>query len=189
MITDLLKDQTRSQHERLERLNGLPSSRAHYVAQLVAFFGFVQPWESEVARVLPEEDPVRHGRAKTAWLVEDLRHFGYDAPGLAALPRATTLPSTRSRAAILGAAYVLEGSTLGGRFIARHLDRVPGLEDGAGRRYFSSYGDRVPEQWQAFRTELLRASTPDSDPVIVAGARQAFEHLHAWFETQKAVAA
>ncbi len=91
------------------------------------------------------------------------------------------LPSISSRPEILGAAYVLEGSTLGGQIIARHLEETLGLRDGCGYRYFRSYGPDVGAQWKAFRAELLRASSATNDPVIVRAARETFEILHRWF--------
>lgn len=181
MLTDLLKEQTRAQHEQLERVAPLPASRAGYVTRLAAFFGFVAPWERALAAALPPGDPIRAGRAKTAWLEEDLEFFGIDAAQRTRLPRVAELPSLASRPQILGAAYVLEGSTLGGQIILRHLESTLGLVDGRGCAFFRSYGAQVGTQWQAFRAELLRASSPAHDPVIVAAARDTFTLLHRWF--------
>src|SRR5687768_13609585 len=114
MLTDLLRAKTQEHHRLMEISNPLPNSKAEYLTQLVAFFGFVAPWEDRVATALPETDPIRLGRAKTGWLEADLEFFGYDAAQRSRLPRASALPSTSSRAEILGASYVLEGSTLGG---------------------------------------------------------------------------
>ena len=186
MLTDLLKAETREHHRSLEISNPLPNSKAEYLRQLVAFFGFVAPWEERLATVLPETDPIRLGRDKTGWLEADLEFFGYDAARRRQLPRATTLPSTSSRAAILGAAYVLEGSTLGGQIIARHLTATLQLTGTDGRRFFSSYGERVGSQWQEFRAELLRASSPTNDPGIVDAAQTTFGLRHGWFAHEKA---
>lgn len=189
MLTDLLRAQTRSRHDRLEQLNELPASPTDYLMQLAAFYGFIAPWEAKLARALPASDPIRQGREKTAWLEADLAHFGFDPAQLAALPRASDLPSTASRAEILGAAYVLEGSTLGGQFIAEHLERTLGLSDGEGYRYFRSYGPHVGAQWQAFRAELLRASSPQTDDIIVHAACRTFDQLQSWFSARRPVAA
>ena len=189
MLTDLLRLQTRSHHERMEQLNELPRTIPDHLAQLTAFYGFIAPWEEAVSHVLPATDPIRAGRAKTPWLEADLEFFGVDAAQRAALPRARTIPSVESRAHILGAAYVLEGSTLGGQFISQHLERTLGLRDRQGYRFFASYGPEVRRQWDAFRAELLATSSPAADELILTSARQTFEHLHAWFSARKAVAA
>ena len=185
MLTDALKANTREQHRLLEISNPLPQSLPDYLAQLVAFFGFVKPWEERLAAALPESDPIRLGRGKSGWLEADLNFFGYDAKRRSELPRATALPSTSSRAEILGAAYVLEGATLGGQIISRHLETTLGLRDGDGCRFFRSYGERVGSQWQEFRAELLRASSPTNDPVIIEAARNTFTLLHTWFSERK----
>lgn len=189
MLTDLLRLETRVHHERMEELNELPENRADYVALLASFYGFIAPWEAAVARVLPADDPVREGRAKTPWLEEDLEFFGCDAVRRAALPRAEALPSVASRAHILGAAYVLEGSTLGGQFIAQHVERTLGLGDGQGCRFYRSYGRDVRRRWDEFRGELLRVSSPEVDPIVLHAARTTFDQLHLWFSAQKACAA
>ena len=186
MLLSLLKDQTREQHAQLEAMLPLPESAASHVAQLKAYFGFVEPWERALAAVLAEADPIRAGRGKTAWLVDDLDFWGVDSEQREQLPRTTRLPSLASRPEILGAAYVLEGSTLGGRFIAQHLEEQLGFRDDRGYRYFRSYGPQVGAQWQAFRAELSRASSPAHDPLMVRSARETFGLLHRWFSSQLA---
>jgi heme oxygenase len=187
MLTEVLREQTREQHAQLEAGNSLPTTEPEYIAQLKTFFGFVEPWERALAQALPEEDPIRAGRQKTSWLEEDLDFFGVDAAQRQRLPRATELPSLLSRLEVLGAAYVLEGSTLGGQIIARHVEQALGLSDGRGYHYFRSYGADVGRQWQALRAELLQASSIANDPVIVRAARGTFEILQRWF-CQRSVA-
>src|SRR6476646_8002620 len=50
----------------------------------------------------------------------------------------------------LGRLYVLEGSSLGGTFIDRHLAGLPGL-GGIRLRAFSPYGTETGAMWHAFR--------------------------------------
>lgn len=185
MLLDTLKEQTRQQHTALEELHGLPHTLPDYLMLLETFFGFVEPWERRVAERLSAHDPIRAGREKTAWLRADLAYFGYTAEAIAALPRWENFPETRSRTEILGAAYVLEGSTLGGQFISAHLERELGLAKGQGDTYFRSYGSQIGAQWQAFRQELTRHSSPENDPVIVRAAQDMFTRLNAWFSTRK----
>ena len=144
----------------------------------------MSPRERALAEALPDDDPVRAGRRKTGWLEEDLEFFGIGPEQRQRLPRTFELPSFASRPAILGAASVFEGSTLGGQFIARHLKEHVGLRDGRGYRYFLSYGAEVGARWQAFRKELCRASSPVNDAVIIAAAGETFELLHRWFSTR-----
>jgi heme oxygenase len=187
MLTEVLREETRVHHAQLEAANPLPQTEADYLRQLEMFFGFVEPWERALAQALPADDPIRAGRAKTSWLEHDLEFFRIDQAQRQRLPRIVQLPSISSRPEILGAAYVLEGATLGGQIIARHLEAALGLRDGCGYRFFRSYGPEVGPQWQAFRAELLRASSPVNDPIIVRAARGTFEILHCWFRQSNEV--
>lgn len=189
MLLDDLKTQTRQQHIQLEKMNGLPSSRAEYVALLERFYGFVAPWERRLGQCVASDDILREGREKTGWLEADLQHFALDAEQRDALPQCADLPDTSSRAAMLGACYVLEGSTLGGQYIARHLQENLGLKAGEGDRYFRSYGAEVGARWQAFRAELMAHSSPETDGEIIRAARDTFEKLGAWFAAKPEVTA
>lgn len=184
MLLDDLKTQTRRQHTQLEQINGMPVSRADYVGLLERFYGFVAPWERQLSQCVASDDVLREGREKTGWLEADLEHFEIGAERRARLPQCDDLPDTRSRAAILGACYVLEGSTLGGQYIARHLQENLGMKMGDGDRYFRSYGSEVAVRWQAFRAELMANSSPETDAEIIKAAQATFEKLGAWFAAQ-----
>lgn len=181
MLLENLKNQTRHQHTRLERINGLPATRAAHVALLERFYGYVVPWERRLAELLPANDVLRAGREKSGWLLADLGACGHDERQLAALTLCEDLPGGVSRPELLGACYVLEGSTLGGQFIARHLHERLGVAPGQGDRYFLSYGVETGAKWQAFRAELLSHSSPENDPVIIRAAQETFDKLAAWF--------
>lgn len=187
MILDSLKEQTRQQHAQLEQLNALPLDVPSYVTLLENFHGFIVPWEERLAGTIPADDPLRLGREKSSWLAADLAHFGCTAVDRSELPRCVDLPSVASRAELVGACYVIEGSTLGGQFITRHLEAALGLANGAGCRYFRSYGAEVGAKWQAFRQEILRHSSPANDPLIVRAAQETFEKLAAWFAARRLV--
>ncbi len=189
MLLDDLKQQTRLHHTRLEEINGMPRSRTEYVALLEAFYGYVVAWEKWLAKHVGADDAIRQGREKTPWLEADLNHFGYSAADRQALPQCSDLPTADSRDHLLGASYVLEGATLGGQFIARHLETTLGLTGGNGYRFFRSYGGEVGARWNDFRTELLRHSSPESDPRIIDGAKDAFDKLAVWFAARRPVAA
>lgn len=183
MLPDRLREYTRARHEELERVFPLPPDEPAYVAQLMAYHGFIAPWEARVAAVLGPDDPVRAGREKTEWLEEDLRAWGVDPARVIPCP---VLPACTDRAEILGTAYVLEFSTLGGQVTLRHLLTTFGPRE-RGYRFFRSYGSEVPARWLAFRAELVRASSAQSDPVILANADRTFACLQAWFAAQTLV--
>ena len=49
----------------------------------------------------------------------------------------------RDDATLLGAMYVMEGSTLGGQLIARHVELVLGLTAGQGNAHFRGHNERT----------------------------------------------
>ncbi|QAY76138.1 biliverdin-producing heme oxygenase [Sphingosinicella sp. BN140058] len=101
--------------------------RAGYAALLTALHRFHHLLDSACA-LLWADAPRSPGRIPA--LEADLRHLGH-AP---VPPSAGWAPPT-GRAAALGCLYVAQGSTLGGRVIARQLDYLlPGAD---GRRFFA----------------------------------------------------
>jgi heme oxygenase len=80
----------------------------------------------------------------------------------------------------LGRMYVLEGSTLGGTFIDRHLTGLPGL-GGIRLRAFSPYGAETGAMWHTFRRatrdRVARGGDPDA---MLAAATSTFRSLAAW---------
>jgi len=76
--------------------------------------------------------------------------------------------------ALLGALYVLEGSTNGGRFLARALRKSWDL-DGDGLSYFDPYGDEQPQKWAAFKEQMNEASfDSDQEDAIIEMAKATF---------------
>lgn len=100
-------------------------------------------------------------------------------------------PRSFGTSAALGGIYVLEGSTLGGRVIARHLRRCLGTGLGP-TRFLDFHGERASQVWKGFTSGLDRLTAPGClDPdAAVAGAVTAFhvvlETLHAEPERRRA---
>jgi heme oxygenase len=80
----------------------------------------------------------------------------------------------------LGRLYVLEGSTLGGAVIDRHLAGLPGLA-GVRLRAFSPYGTDTGRMWHGFRRAVRAHVDAGGDPTtMVRAARTTFHVLAAW---------
>ena len=92
------------------------------------------------------------------------------------------LPGVRDTDEALGRMYVLEGATLGGTFIDRHLADLPALSE-VRLRAFSPYGERTGDMWRAFRriTRAHAAGAGDADRVVDAACRT-FASLVDWVE-------
>ena len=74
---------------------------------------------------------------------------------------------------LLGPLYVLEGSTNGGRFLARVLERSLRLDGGTGLSYMDPYGDRQPEMWASFKrlADALALTSEQADAVTESAGR------------------
>ena len=120
-------------------------------------------------------------RMRVPDLDRDLEFYGFDRERLevggAAERFISLVEHTRDTepVALLGALYVLEGSTNGGRFLAQVLRKVWNL-DGNGVAYLDPYGDRQGEVWAAFKREMDAASfDARHEDAIVEMARRTFE--------------
>jgi heme oxygenase len=103
-------------------------------------------------------------------LAADLAKLGEDAP----VGRAVAFP-VADFAAALGALYVVEGSSLGGRFIAPELESALGPIPLA---YYSGAGRAHPRPWRSVQAALAAFDSAGGDrDAVVAGAQDAFAFL------------
>lgn len=80
--------------------------------------------------------------------------------------------------ALLGVLYVLEGSTNGGRFIARALRRALSLTGEGGTAFFDPHGEAQSERWGAFKQALDTLPLPqETQDAIVAAAIRTFDAI------------
>lgn len=100
------------------------------------------------------------------------------APGTGPLP---DLPAPATTDEALGTMYVLEGSTLGGVFIDRHLATLPALADVGRLAAFSPYGEATGARWAAFRRSVRGHVARGGDPdALVGAARRTFAEMAGW---------
>ncbi|MCV2491527.1 biliverdin-producing heme oxygenase [Geodermatophilus sp. YIM 151500] len=108
--------------------------------------------------------------------------FAADLAALGARPAdaGPLLPTVAGTDAALGRMYVLEGATLGGVVIDRHLAGLPALA-GVRLRAFSPYGSRTGAMWAAYRRAVRAhvAAGGDADAVVTS-ARGTFAALARW---------
>ncbi len=182
-----LRAETQDAHQAIEQTLDLMRADltlAHYRHRIEQFYGFYQPLEERL-RACPgvAEWLDLQERLKTPWLEADLQALGAEALG--ALPLSSHLPPLDSPAQCLGCLYVLEGASLGGVIISRHIREKLAITPQSGGKFFNGYGDRTGEQWHGFRAALTAfdAATGEPDQVITA-ARATFETLRHWCERE-----
>lgn len=182
-VLQLLRTGTAAEHERLERSLDLLDpelDRGRLTAVLTRMHAFWRRAEEGLddwaARFPADADAVTWpARRRTALFAADLAALGaapaVDGPALA--------PVSGTDEA-LGRLYVLEGSTLGGTFIDRHLAGLAGLA-GTRVRAFSPYGAETGAMWHAFRRVTRERVAAGGDPqVMLAAAGATFRSLAQW---------
>ncbi|MGY1711325.1 biliverdin-producing heme oxygenase [Geodermatophilus sp. SYSU D00758] len=183
-VLTALRAATAAEHQQVESSLALMDpqlSRERLVAVLDRLHGFWTAAEAGLQRWAHREPAdaaaVQWDRRRRAHLfAADLRALGA-GPG----DDAPELPTVEDTGQALGRMYVLEGSTLGGSFIARHLAGLPGLGGGAAGAAFSPYGGETGAMWHAYRRVARAHVAAGGDPDRVVGAaRDTFTALAAW---------
>ena len=184
MLLERLRSETYSFHKAVEDDLDLlrPGiTRDEYTRLLLAFYGYIAPWERQTYAILgPQETAFAAEREKTTRLVADLDALTDGRAWRAYAQECQQLPSLASAAAAWGSAYVWEGATLGGQLLSRHFASDLGLSASHGLSYFSGYGAQTGAMWKAFK-ELLQQRVPaSSESEAVQAAVQTFQTLQAW---------
>lgn len=173
LITDLLKKDSAHLHDMAEEkfnsgkiLNG-DYSRTDYETFLTANLKLYQHFEPQLDSFLTDEKFSELNwkeRRKLDLLEKDLQ-----------------VSSTQSNAAekienieeALGVLYVLEGSTLGGNVIRKHLSKLPEFEN----EYFAflgCYGENTGKNWTVFKDFLNSKFNLSQYPSILSGVKKAY---------------
>lgn len=110
-------------------------------------------------------------RRKSPLLAHDLRVLGVSHPP--STPAAQPF-DRRGLNFALGCLYVVEGATLGGQLISRHLATL-GIGSANGGRFFTGYGIRTGEMWKSFQVRAAGHCITDEEiDAAVHGARWTF---------------
>jgi heme oxygenase (biliverdin-IX-beta and delta-forming) len=180
-----LRTATADDHARVEAALDLMDpalDRPRLAAAMSVLHGFWAAAEEGLARWA---DGHADDAARVDWPQRRRAHL-YEADlhelGATASTARPALPEVRDTDEALGRMYVLEGATLGGTFIDRHLAGLPALS-GLRLTAFSPYGERTGGMWHSFRltTRAHAAGRGDSDRVVDAACRT-FAALVDWVD-------
>ena len=131
-----------------------------YQLVLAAYYHFYRELEGAIDRALAAGVSAfaYETRRKLGWLASDLAHFGIDPEAEVwrpALPVASITFADEGE--LLGALYTVEGSSLGGQVIIRHLADLLGLGPATGGRFFYGYGEETLSLWAQFEAFMNQA--------------------------------
>ncbi len=154
-------------------------TRGEYIVYLQQMHGIVSEWEETAIIHAPEwMRGLLIARRRKQMLEHDLTHFDVAAVSV----QRPVLPTVSGEAGLLGLMYVMEGSTLGGQLIARHVEETLGLKAGQGNAYFRGHGQQTGAMWKEF-CEVLRTRVPDqASGTVIRGAKEMFRVFSSWMQ-------
>jgi heme oxygenase len=179
-----LREHTTLAHKRMEGVPALKrlvepdlaqSDYARVLVSMLAFHTAIEPQIVSALEPWPDAQKLLDGRRLSA-LTDDIAYFGVEPSQ--ELPNITPWP-TPSQA--LGALYVVEGSSLGGRVIARHLKQNLEVSDGAGASFYDGLtADMARRRWASLCAVLEDPSFEIALDDLAAGACNTFDCLDRW---------
>ncbi len=188
MILENIKHATAASHQHLESspllspLTADTITQEHYLKVLRAFYGFFQPLEENINKITGFKQylPDFESRRKVRSMLKDMEHIN-DTYHVSDIELCKNLPEVTNPEQAFGAMYVLEGSTLGGRFIAKNLKKHLNLDEEHGACFFSGYGSDTGKRWKTFQLALQTFSENfNNDQIIIQAANDTFEKLERW---------
>ncbi|SFU16081.1 heme oxygenase [Algoriphagus locisalis] len=182
-----LKEATARLHQELEDLQ-IPQSilkpgvtREDYLKYMDLMHDVIREVETTVFPLLSSEIEDLEKRHKTKLIELDFMQLGYAKP--CCTPVFKNLAMNISTAFALGVLYVIEGSSLGGRVIYKHIHKQLGYDKDSGAAYFSGYGEETGLLWKNFMTTLVTYEKYNANPdEIIAGANYTFQAIKNHFE-------
>jgi heme oxygenase (biliverdin-IX-beta and delta-forming) len=190
-IMALLKSETSTAHRQLERNRSLSRlfqsdySISEYQELIGKFYGYFSAIEPLIFNDLKiENSQVLRHRSKTPSLANDLALLEVNGSTLTSRSCCENLPLLDSFARRMGALYVLEGSTLGGRIISKHLKEHFGEAIKDKLNYYQSYGDNLMSEWAAFQQFMTDHFDGKTDEIteVVSAAIETFSCLDSWLQ-------
>ena len=180
MIIEQLREATSEKHQELDNAM-LPvfkdaTNQEKYIELLKKFYGSFKPLYTLIDNYVGiEEIPDLPQRRSVANLEKDLLHFDID---LVTISQLKQLPSITSKADAMGALYVLEGSTMGGVYLAKMLEKQLGIDEMSGLSFFSGYGKETKAMWLTFIDSLEQfAANCNCDLQITTAASKTFDSI------------
>ncbi|WP_342087817.1 biliverdin-producing heme oxygenase [Dyadobacter sp. OTU695] len=186
-----LRQETAESHQKLEN-NPLseailaPSvSVKDYQSYLAALFGVTIACEDQVFPAISHIITDLSARYKSRLIIDDLLATGLTEAEIDALPIHRFEFSSVAEA--LGIMYVLEGSTLGGRILYKHIHEVHGFTPESGASYFWGYGAQTGNLWKSFISSLTQfVDEHEGRDEVISSAKNTFTIIDNWLGQARA---
>ena len=188
MLSAQLKEHTKTNHQLLEKklvaqMKNI-STKQDYAALLVLFYSFFGGLEVAMGKhpdlsFLPDYAQ----RRKSVALANDLGELGAMLPAFATNQE---MPQIKNNLQTIGALYVMEGSTLGGQYIVKMIEKQLGTNSSLGYSFFNGYGENTEAMWQGFKNAIDGLALPfDEEAIVVEAANDTFLHFSKWFDVHQ----
>lgn len=173
-----LKESTMDLHKEIEQY--MPVFRpdfdvSKYQELLGKMYNFYSSFERNLKNSLASEgvSEFYNDRFKTPRIEADLQSLNANPTAQAV----SDLPTIDSLPAIAGALYVIEGSSLGGQIISKHLHENLKLQPDQ-IQFFGGYGPLTGKRWQEFQKWVGALDFNEEETkVAVASARDTFKSM------------
>lgn len=178
-----VKRTTRGKHEAAEAvmmpLIQSATDAPAYGRLLQGMYGFYTPMEQMLTPWVQAMGLHLQDYRKAHLILGDLHVLQQQPP----ISLCTHLPTISNQWEALGALYVLEGASLGGRVIARMLRAHQAIPAGAFQ-FFEGHGQNTGSHWKAFIAFLdQQAQTPEQMEQVGSAADATFTAHALWMQT------
>jgi heme oxygenase (biliverdin-IX-beta and delta-forming) len=182
-----LRSSTAPMHSRLEstELSAVLMSEqvttGNYRNYLTVFKEVIAFCENDIFPLITDVIKDTHNRVKLPLIQRDLE----------SLPSSDEIKSFPfkpghaeiSTAYALGYMYVIEGSTLGGRVILKHLQPKIGVDKDKGAAFFAGYDENTGPMWKQFLMDFTSYVIANNcQEETIKGAQDAFDSIYQHFE-------
>jgi len=185
MLSTKVKEQTVSAHRQLEshplfhNLNGRFEEQ-NYSVLLNKLYTYYSALEKKYVPFFLDHPLLEIDKRQRAHVlkkdIENRNKGVFTAPS----NQEASLPVIDSIWKATGALYVIEGSTLGGKFICQSLAQE-GLDPSNGAAYFSGYGEETGRMWKSFLQFMNEVATTEAqEQEVITSAENVFSTLYNW---------
>ncbi len=184
MFSEELKNATKRAHQSLEKIIiqhiRAIQTPADYRKLLQFFYSYYHPLEQLLESFFKDTEiiPQFAERRKSVAILHDIQQLGGGPSGTE--QARIELPVINTTAAALGAQYVLEGSTLGGVYIAKMLSQQASIPE-SQLTFFNGYAGTSASMWDTFLYALNTwVKNNGNQREVTEAAIATFEKFERW---------